>query len=97
MGEPSWMAPDGTTEPRAEDLGIVVRKLWARLAPVWTEPHAAELIRAAEEEADDDIIEDEEDEASLQQEKLQRARGAFWQWREREILTHDELHGALWQ
>ena len=43
MGEPPSGEADG---PRAEDLGVVVRKAWSRLAPAWTEPRAAELRKA---------------------------------------------------
>ena len=97
LGESIRTTDGALLEPRVEDLGALVRTLWERLLPVWTEPRAAELVSATAEEPDDDIIDDYENEASLQQERLQRARDAFWQWREREILTPDELHGALWQ
>lgn len=81
---------------RAEDIGKVVRSLWERkLREVWREPSEEELLVGGEGEEEEDI--EEEDEAARQQERLQRARVEWWGWREREILTEDELHGALWQ
>ncbi|KAL1526217.1 hypothetical protein AB1Y20_014943 [Prymnesium parvum] len=92
FGNPS----DPTELHKAEDLGKLVRTLWKRMSPTWTEPRAEELLSHAHEEADDNIDE-YEDESSRHQDRLQRARAAFWQWREREVLTDEELHEAFWQ
>ena len=81
----------GVAATSTEDLGQVVLKAWERLSSLWGEPRPSELADAVA--ADDTIMDDDEE---SRDEGMQRAREAFWQARDDEILASDELHQILW-